>query len=148
MVLRANTSQLRRLGAELRAVDPEVYKRSRSAIREVARDVAADAKNKASWSTRIPETVRVSSQSLNTAVVRAGGPKAPHARPYEHAGRHGNFRHPVHGSPMKTRSEWAWVTESARPFLHPAALEKLPELVARLGAAVVSAVDEIHPGGE
>jgi hypothetical protein len=149
MPFKANASQLRSLGTQLRRAQPDVYKQVRKAVREEARIVAASAREKASWSTRIPATVRVSALGVNTAVVRAGNDKtAPHAKPFEHAGHSGTFRHPVHGDPRKTRSEWAWVTQQARPFLHPAAWERLPETVRHLGQAVITAVDELRFGGD
>lgn len=146
---KANASQLRSLGTQLRRAQPEVYKQVRKAVRTEARAVRDAAKEKANWSSRIPDTIRVSAVGTNTAVIRAGNDStAPHAKPYEHAGAQGTFRHPVHGDPRRTRSQWTWVTENARPFLHPAAWERLPETVRRLGQAVITAVNDIRPGGD
>lgn len=139
-MFRADASGLRKLGAELRRAKPEVYRQVRRAILAQARVIADDAKQRASWSTRIPASIRPSVSGLS-AVVRAGGVNAPHAAALEHAGRQGSFRHPVFADQSLTRSDWSWVSQQARPFLHPAALDHLDETVRALGVAVTSAVD-------
>lgn len=138
--LSIDTRQLRAMAKELRASAPKVNRRIRAGVLAEAKVVADSARGKASWSTRIPGTVRASSSVLNTAVVRAGGASAPHARPYEHAGAPGVFRHPVWGH--GDRASWHWVEQAARPFLHPAAIERLPETRRVLGLAVTDAVHE------
>ena len=77
-------------------------------------EVANEARMLASWSTRIPGSVRLIARGLNSA-VKAGGSAAPHAKPYEHSGVAGTFRHPVFGNREN------WVPQKARPFLGPAA---------------------------
>ena len=138
---------MRKLGAELRKSQPDVYRAVKRAVLVEAKIIAEDAKGRAEWSTRIPGTVKASTSQGLTAHVYAGGKDAPHAKPYEHAGRAGNFRHPVHGSPTKTRDQWTWVSEPARPFLHPAAFVRLPETVKAIGAAVVAAADVVIKRG-
>lgn len=161
-MLRADGSQLRHLGKALRTAQPDVYRQVRRAVREEAEKVADSAKQNASWSTRIPDTIRVSVTGVNTAVVRAGGDKAPHAAPFEHAGMQGTFRHPVFARDggerdVRTRgaskrlasgkssaaNNWVWVDQEARPFLHPAVFEHMDEIVAALGGAVIQAVDDV-----
>lgn len=146
MTFKANASDLTKLGTRLRKSHPEVSKQLRRAVRAEGRKIADAAKGKASWSTRIPDTIRVAAQGVNTAVVRAGGKDAPHAAAYEHSGRAGTFRHPVFADGSKTRDQWTWVNQQARPFLHPAALERLPETVRALGDAVQAAVDNVIEG--
>jgi hypothetical protein len=84
----------------------------------------------ASWSGRIPGAVRA--QPFFTA-KRAGvriivdAKAAPEARPLEHGGNGGEFRHPVFGGGNKTRDQWTWVEQPARPFFY-AALERSVEI--------------------
>lgn len=142
-MFQADASQLRRLGAELRKTRPEVHRAVRRSVLEQAKKIAEDAKTKADWSTRIPGTIRASSSGVNTAVVRAGGPSAPHAAAYEHAGAEGTFRHPVYGRGDETRDQWTWVSEQARPFLHPALMDRFDETVIALRDAVEVAVSDV-----
>ena len=137
----ADASSLRKLGKQLRQSKPEVYRQVRRAVLASAKVIADDARQRASWSTRIPGTVRASTSGPFTAVVRAGGASVPHAGPIEHAGKQGTFRHPVFADQSKTRGEWEWANQQARPFLHPAALDHLDETVLALGVAVTSAVE-------
>ena len=128
----------------MRKSRPEVHREVRRAVKAAAELVAEDARRKASWSTRIPGTVKASVLGNGTAAsVRAGGAKAPHAKALENAGRDGMFRHPVFPDQSKTRSEWTWVSQQARPFLHPALLDRFPETVRAIGAAVTVAVDRV-----
>lgn len=81
--------------------------------------VAQDAKRRSSWSSRIPGTIRVETsvgENREGVKIRAGGPGAPHARPYEGLSVRGDvFRHPVYGNREN------WVEQETRPFLFPAA---------------------------
>ena len=165
-MFRTDGSQLRKLGKALRTAQPDVYRQVRREVREQALKVAEEAKQNASFSTRIPDTIRVSVAGVNTAVIRAGGDNAPHAAAFEHAGSEGTFRHPVFARDggerdVRTRGavarrasgkstgagDWVWVDQKAHPFLHPAVLSRLDEIVAALGGAVVSAVDDVIDKG-
>lgn len=126
--LKVEATGLRQLGRELRAMRPEIYRTVQKALRAAGEEMAEDARERASWSTRIPGTIKVSASGIDSIVLKAGGGKnstAPHAAAYEHAGAEGTFRHPVHGDPTLTRDEWTWVREEARPFLLPAVMENL-----------------------
>lgn len=106
------------IAADMRALPEETRKALRPVLRAAGEVVAADARGRASWSTRIPSTVKVSTSfQLNRegVTIRAGGPRAPHAGPFENRGKEGTFRHPVYG--RRTQ----WVAQAARPFLGPAA---------------------------
>lgn len=107
------------ISKDLRALPKETQKAVRPELRRVGRMVAREAAVKASWSTRIPATIKVvtSFQTNREGVtIRAGGPKAPHARPYEGiTASGGTFRRPVYGNYD------VWVTTATRPFLLPAA---------------------------
>lgn len=143
MVLTADTRALRKLGAELRTSKRPVYLKVRRATLAVAKVIAEDAKSRASWSTRIPGSIKATTANGGlTAVVRAGGKAAPNAAPFEHAGREGTFRHPVFADATKTRSDWTWVSQQARPFLHPATMDHLTEAVEAIRDAVILGVNE------
>lgn len=111
-------SPLAQIAKDLRALEPETRKAIRPKLREAGRVVQQRAQHNASWSSRIPGTIKVVTsfrQNREGVTVRAGGPAAPHARPYEGLSNRGTtFRHRVHGN------DW-WVTQAARPFLFPAA---------------------------
>lgn len=136
-------TELQRLIADLKRLPDEVNRDFRGALRRAAEPIVADAKNRASWSERIPGAIgtrtRVSGQGV-TVSVRVNAKKAPHARPIENRGRQGNFRHPVHADPNKGRSEWTWVPQRARPFLRPAAEANADEAGRRMMNAVESAI--------
>lgn len=105
------------IARDMRALPVEARKAVRPALRRAGQVVAREAQVNASWSSRIPGTVRVVTSfraNREGVTISAGGPSAPHARPYENLGDPGVFRHPVHGN------DW-WVSQAARPFLFKAA---------------------------
>jgi hypothetical protein len=124
----------------MRALEPATRKAIRPALRGAGQQVASKAQSNASWSTRIPGTVRVQvsfRQNREGVVIRAGGPNAPHARPYEGLSSGGtSFRHPVHGR------DW-WVSQAARPFLLPAAESSEGAVTASMREALDAAAQEI-----
>ena len=138
-MFKADASSMVKLGRALRTTQPDVYRAVRRAVLEQAKHVAEDAKRNADWSTKIPGTIRASSAGLNTARVRVASSEGA---AYEHAGAEGSFRHPVFADASKDRSEWTWTDEKARPFLHPALMDRMDEIVAALGDAVTVAVDD------
>lgn len=103
---------------QLGAMPASMMKRVQIEMQGVGEDVAATAKGNASWSSRIPGTIKAkasTSRGSSVAVkVTAGGPSAPHARPFEGIAGNGEFRHPVFGNRDN------WVTQGTRPFLMPA----------------------------
>lgn len=106
--------ELKRLGANLRKFAPEVEKQLKVDIRAAGEIVAEEARLVSGWySSRIPGSIRSSFRGMS-AVVSAGGAKAPHAVPFEHDGVPGSFRHPVFGH------REVWVDQRAHPFLSPA----------------------------
>ena len=111
----------------------EIRRELRPALRRVAQPVLRQAKVNASWSTRIPGAIRISTSfSRRTAgvAITVSARKAPHARPFENLGRTGNFRHPLFGDRER------WVSQAARPFLFPAVAAADPELVRETGRVV------------
>lgn len=113
------TDPMAEIARDMRALPEETRKAVRPALRKAGEQVAREAAVNASWSSRIPATLKVVTsfrQNREGVTVVAGGPKAPHARPYEGiATRGATFRHPVHGNYD------VWVAEPTRPFLRPAA---------------------------
>ncbi|MEU8279562.1 HK97 gp10 family phage protein [Microbispora bryophytorum] len=111
----------------------EIRRELRPALRKVAEPVLAQAKANASWSTRIPGAIRISTsfsrKTAGVAITVSAG-KAPHARPFEHLGRPGTFRHPRFGDREK------WVSQTARPFLFPAVSSADEDLVRETGRVV------------
>lgn len=106
------------ISRDMRALPDTTRRKVRPRLRKAGEQVAAKARQNSTWSKRIPGTVRVQvsfRRNREGVTIRAGGPKAPHARPYEGLSARGNtFRHPVWGH------DW-WVTQPTRPFLIPAA---------------------------
>lgn len=120
---------------------PKDLKRAlRPGLRAAGSLVANDARLRASWSTRIPRAIKISvtfagkRQGVSIIVDRK---KAPHGRPYEHGGRLGTFRAPLHGNRRY------WYPHEARPFLEPA-LEAKGDEAAREIADVVDLVIRTH----
>lgn len=111
--LSVDTSQLRLLGVQLRRTAPEVWKVLRKEMRAAAEVVAAEARTQASFSTRIPASIKVKGAGA-TLKVTAGGDAAPDAAPIENGGK-GFVRHPVFGH----RDRWS-ATNSKPAFLRPA----------------------------
>lgn len=114
-----NTSGLRDVAAALRQAAKRLPTAHRAALREGAEKIAVDARAKASWSTRIPGSVRVKARGDRVSVTA----DAPDAAPLENRGKEGEFKHPVFGNAGVV------VSQKARPFLHPAARINEPKLV-------------------
>lgn len=106
------------IARDMRALPEETRKAVRPKLRKGGEIIKSAAQANAAWSSRIPDTVKVEVSfraNREGVTVRAGGSKAPHARPYEGLASGGTtFRHPVYGQ------DW-WVSQAARPFLMPAA---------------------------
>jgi hypothetical protein len=107
------------IARDMRNLTPETRKAVRPKLRQAGQLVANDAKQRASWSSRIPSSIRVRTsfrENRENVKVLAGDSNSPHARPYEGLGVRGaTFRHPVYGNRDN------WVSQETRPFLFPAA---------------------------
>lgn len=113
-----------RLIDDMGKIPKDLKVRLRPALRDAGQVVRDQARFNASWSKRIPAATRVSvgfSKRNPGVAVQVNKNRAPHARPFEHGGREGNFRHKVFGH------EDRWVSQPARPFLAKAAEDKAPE---------------------
>lgn len=127
--------EIERLIRDMGRVPDDLRRKLRPKLRAAGRLVADDAKLRASWSTRIPRAISVRTSFTKNrpgVSVVVDRKRAPHARPYEHGGREGKFRHPVFGN------REVWVSQVARPFLAPAFDAKNNEA----GRLITEAVDE------
>ena len=129
----ADTAQLRKLASALGKCAPAARKELNRSLRLAAKIVADDAKGRASWSTRIPKTIKVQGGAGKLRVV-AGGPNAPQAVGYEVGtkGNNGRFRHPVFSAKFGGRGTSGprnkralrggpvYASVATRPYLLPA----------------------------
>lgn len=125
-----------KLQRDLGKIPPELRKTLRRELKKAAKPVVADAKSRASWSNRIPAAIKLQTRLSGRdagLTIRVNAKKAPHGRPYENMGQQGTFRHPVYGN------RHVWVSQTARPFLFPAADAHRSEVRAAAGDAVDSA---------
>jgi hypothetical protein len=106
----------------------------RIGLREAGEIVAADARNRASYSDKIPASIKVRTARGNVKVV-AGGDAAPDAAPIENKGR-GFVRHPIFGSREN------WTSKNSHPaFLSPAFDAHREEV---LGMIETTLTDAVH----
>lgn len=129
---------LRTLSRDLKASIGHIPVDLTNAMKHAGQIVADTAKGYASWSTRIPESIKVmgggnkQGTSVTAVSVKAGGAKAPHAAAYE--GTKGDvFRHPVWGNMSN------WVSQDTRPYLARAANEKADIIAEQVAIAVDAA---------
>jgi hypothetical protein len=143
----------------------------RRAVRDLGQDLTTQIKANASWSTRIPNTVKMSvtfGPKTAGASVVAGGKNAPHARALEMGnknvypipmrakkGEHLGYgtsriapagrglRHPVFARKDKTRDEWAWTEMSTRPFFFKAVQQRDLYFTARMNLMLEQITKEI-----
>jgi hypothetical protein len=87
-------------------------------LMEAAKVIAAQAKsNAAGWSARIPPSIRVSGGYPEVFIRSAAPPAYPNEVP--------GVRHPVFGGRGTKRPRAPWVTNEHRPFLAPAADQRI-----------------------
>lgn len=110
----------------------------------------------ASWSKKIPRTIRWRTQSASlykvTLVVSAGYKGVPIAKWYElgHTQDHSGWWHPAW--PHGKRKSWKWVPQAKgeyhRPYLYPALQEMTPKVnqvcLKALVTALVTSVPYMH----
>lgn len=128
------------IARDMRALPAETRKAVRPQLRKAGEIVQKDAQARASWSGRIPSTIKVVTSfrtNREGVTVRAGGSSAPHARPYEGLSSRGDtFRHPVYGNDV-------WVAQATRPFLIPAAEANAAAVTASVRAALDDAASSL-----
>lgn len=136
-------SELQALVKDLGKVPPELRKALRPALKKAAEPMLADAKRRASYSTRIPKAIRIAvSYSKKKAGVRlvVNAKRAPHARPLENLGQRGTFRHPVPGNGD------IWTAQQAKPFLFPAVFAHAEVVSKRIDATVEQVAKDLGFG--
>jgi hypothetical protein len=127
---------LESLIADLGKVPVELRRELRPALVRAATPILRDAKDRSSWSSRIPGAIklRLSLSARNPGVrLVTDVAAAPHARPFEGQGdNRPTFRHPVFGRDV-------WVQQRKRPFFFPAARAGAEGVMRESSAAVVAA---------
>lgn len=130
---------LRDLSRDLRRLTDGgvMRKRLRLGLKAAAEPIAADMRSRTSWSTKIPGSIRVG-VTQKGVYIRAGGPKAPNAAPFEGGpNNQATFRHPVFGHRDR------WVTQDTRPFALPALQSGQAEMVERVGDEIEQAFRDV-----
>jgi len=128
-------SGLRIVNAKLRDIPRELRSTIRPRLVAAGEMLRAAAASEASWSTRIPASLRVTAKFAGARAgvfVIASQRKAPHARALEGISGNSQFRHPVFGD------EEDWVSQATRPFLSAALARHGDDAV----DAVTDAIDE------
>jgi hypothetical protein len=134
--VRDPSDEIRKLAKDLGSIPPELRKALRPALRVAAEPIAAAARVRAAWSTRIPRAIAVSTHlgKRDPGVsLRVRGTVAPHGRAYEGITGASHFVHPVHGHRDRE------VPEETRPYLAPAVAAASDEVV----DAVAQTVDRV-----
>ncbi len=146
MPLEIDTREINKFLRDLKAsgLTSDVEMRAQFAVtlKEAGELVAAAARRNASFSTRIPRTIKTRRRGGAVQVV-AGGSKAPGAMPIDHRGVPGIFRHPVFGR---------WISGSpgdqkAHPFMEPALIEAGPAAEAAIEAELDRTIHKVYPRG-
>lgn len=108
--------ELKGLIKDLGGIPQEVQRELRPALRRAVQPAVQRVRSNASWSSRIPAATKASTSFGRTpgVTIRVDSKAAPEARPIEHDGRPGTFRHPVYGN------REVWVSQAARPFFYRA----------------------------
>lgn len=137
---RIDFTSVRQLAIAFGKMPPELRLELRPKLRAAGQIIANQAKANASWSSRIPGAITVTT-SLTSRTggvgIRVNSTKAPHARPLEGITGNGVFRHPVYGQDV-------WVNQDTRPFLAPAVKAKEAEARSLISQAVHSATQLPH----
>ena len=136
-----DTSSFTKFARDLKEADPELRTWLRLELKAAGEIVAADARVRSSFSKKIPGALKVSAAG-NVVRVYAMAKKAPDAKPLEHGGREGTFRHPVFG-----HKELPWADQEARPFLVPALMANKHAAVEACKIAVEHALRKVHSHG-
>lgn len=134
------SQELARLARDLHRMGPAGRRRLRNAFVAAGGPLEADARSRASWSSRIPAAISVRPLMSDTrgmvgVQLRVSAANAPHARPYEGMGQGGHFRHPVYGRDV-------WVSQATRPYAFPAVKATADKILPAIGDAYEAAARE------
>lgn len=114
VTVRMDARSISRAATQVRRASPIAWKACRVALLEVGNSVAADIKQAASFSDRIPDSVKVRVTGGGNIKIIVGGDEAPDAVPIENAGK-GFVRHPEFGHRNR------WTAKNSRPaYILPA----------------------------
>jgi hypothetical protein len=124
--------QLQQLITDLGEIPPAVRRELRPALRRAAQPALESIRSNASWSSRIPGAVKLSTSFGRQpgVMIRVDSTKAPLARPIEHDGRPGTFRHPVYGN------REVWRPQQARPFFYRGVEATADQIRDEIGAVI------------
>lgn len=126
-------NEIRQLVDNMGKIPKDLKVELRPGLRKAGEVVRDEARRNAAWSKRIPAATRVSvgfSKRNPGVAIQVNKKRAPHARPFEHGGALGTFRHPVFGHRDR------WVSQRARPFLHSALESKGDEAAKQIEQVV------------
>ena len=97
-------------------------------LREAAEVIAEQARVNAGWSARIPPSIKVSGGAGGVSIITGAPPAYPNEIP--------GVRHPVFGGRGTRRPHAPWVTNQHRPFLGPAADERIDEAAEKFAQVI------------
>lgn len=128
--------ELKKLILDLAKMGKEVKAELRTGMRKIGAPTLAKVQLEASkHSSRIGPATRMSvgfTKRSAGATIMTDKKIAPHARPFEHYGRPGTFKHPVFAEWYKPRKNWKWVKQTAHPYMWPTVVDDLPEIGERM----------------
>lgn len=129
---------LQALIKDLGAIPPAVQRNLRPALQRAVQPAAQRVRSNASWSSRIPRATKVSTSFGRTpgVTIRIDAKAAPGARPIEHDGQPGTFRHPVYGN------REVWRDQPARPFFYRAIEATADQIRDAIGDAVMDVANK------
>lgn len=103
-----NARQVGRIARGIRKASPTAWKACRVRLLQVGNTVADDVRSASSFSSRIPQSVKVRTTASGNVRISVGGAGAPDAVPIENKGK-GFVRHPVFGDRN------VWTAKNSRP---------------------------------
>lgn len=125
-------AEIRALRKDIGKIPAELRKALRPALKAAAEPIAADARGRASWSTRIPRAITVGVRFARDpgVFIRVRRGAAPHGRAYEGITGAVLFEHPVFGHRDRE------VAEVTRPYLDPAVTAATGDVLNTVAATV------------
>jgi hypothetical protein len=131
-----DTSDFTKFAKALKTANPVLQVELRRNLRSAGETVAAAIRRRASFSQRIPGSVKVQTRLASVAVT-AGGKAAPDAAPIENKGK-GHVRHPVFGNRA------VWTDKNSPPaFFRPGLAAGGPAAAVAGVEALEAAVHEV-----
>jgi hypothetical protein len=126
------SGEIKRLREELDGIPKGLRQKLRPALKAATEPIAADARRRASWSTRIPRAISVGARFGRDpgVLIRVRRKVAPHGRAYEGITGASHFVHPVFGHRDRE------VAEETRPYLEPAVRAASDDVLDRLAGTV------------